>query len=164
MATCVLWEHEWQIRALLPRPNVNLIMTEENFAHYKLGFDEVDREHWSLIELMEKAKHASKNRDARALIGYLDKLNEAIISHFKNEEEFMLKIKYPYFQAHKQHHDMLLSNLKNIVLSAKTGNDSRIATHHMLVNDLELIVVKHIDEQDMQIATFIKSKSDKTYK
>jgi len=62
----------------------------------EIGIDEIDNQHKSLVEAMNKLLEASAAGRAKQEIGNtLDFLSDYVITHFNYEREYKKKNKYP---------------------------------------------------------------------
>ena len=65
-------------------------------AQYNLGLDEIDAQHQSLLELINKAWRAIVRRsDPSVVLAVIDELERYTLAHFTAEETFMRVTGYP---------------------------------------------------------------------
>lgn len=137
-------------------PN-NLIWKPE----YNIGNFKVDLEHRSLFDLAKKAlgirKLNNDEKEIEQLKAIIKSLYKYVAIHFKNEEEYMLKLKYPDFSRHKQIHNNLLTTLNEFI---QTLNDLDIdVIEQNLFVFIEDYFIDHIVNEDMEIGTWAYSLS-----
>ncbi len=83
---------------------------------FKIGIEEVDFEHQELIELINDSyKEAKKEGSTMALIDYLGEIFAKISAHFALEEKEMRELKYDQYEDHKQDHEQLLDDIRDIM-------------------------------------------------
>jgi hemerythrin len=127
--------------------NSNMYVFKEEF---KTGIEGIDREHAKLFEITDRAYQTLMDDFIPDKYDYIvDILNELkayAVTHFKNEEEYMMSIKYRKLLSHKTEHqdfiekvseydlDQLDENQKDSILEIlEFLNDWLI--HHILEND-----------------------------
>lgn len=83
---------------------------------FKIGIEEVDFEHQELIELINDLyKEAKKEGSSMAITDYLGEIFSKISAHFALEEKEMRELKYDQYEDHKQDHEQLLDNIRDIM-------------------------------------------------
>jgi hemerythrin len=84
--------------------------------HYNVGVEAVDHEHRELIELINQL-HARllAGTDEPAMTAFLGEIFRAISAHFALEERFMREHRYDQFAEHKQAHEQLLEEIRDIM-------------------------------------------------
>ncbi len=87
---------------------------------YCIGVAEIDKQHKTLLEMLNKADEAYASEDRNTIVGdeskmrvYMDilRLREYAFTHFSTEERYMIKHQYPRFFDHKQFHDIFIQEL-----------------------------------------------------
>src|SRR5690606_28040353 len=85
-------------------------------SHYSVGVEAVDHEHRELIDLInalhERLVAGADVPDATAVLG---EILRAISAHFALEEKFMREHRYDQFAAHKEAHEALLEEIRDIM-------------------------------------------------
>lgn len=74
--------------------------------------------------------------------------------HFKNEEQYMESIKFPYIKYHAEVHLKILNKII-IVLNNKEPYSYIMQKYYIKTIDDTLL--KHIDEHDRQISEYLKT-------
>lgn len=118
------------------------------FIHYKINIKVIQDEHSLILQQFRDCfTELEEKKNIEHLLNYI---YEILLSHFKNEEKFMVMIDYPYLDNHtKEHKKLGFYFRKNIDQSQLAGTQNRF-----LVAMLQEEFLKHIDEQDKQIETF----------
>ncbi|RUM95191.1 hemerythrin-like metal-binding protein [Pseudaminobacter arsenicus] len=85
-------------------------------SHYSVGVEAVDHEHRELIDLINEL-HESLVADAAQpdVTAFLGEIFRGISAHFALEERFMREHGYDQFDEHKQAHEQLLENIRDIM-------------------------------------------------
>jgi len=92
---------------------MSLIIWKEEFS---VGVAEVDFEHRELIELINGLHDSARPGTGRdAVVEALGEIFAQIASHFALEEKMMRASLYPGFLEHKQDHETLLDELRDIM-------------------------------------------------
>ena len=94
---------------------------------FEIGIAEVDFEHRRLIDLINQVY--GETGDLVSLEELLGEIHSGIAAHFALEEKDMAAIGWPEFDAHKEDHEALLDELRDIM-------DDAVATGRIDVMDL----------------------------
>ena len=123
---------------------------------YSVGDADLDRDHMSIFNAVDRVKKAQKNGFADDFIGILlNQLLEYVDGHFASEEEFMADISYPDLPAHRDQHVEMkakLVRLRNEFVNDGKANINELLPflndwweHHILGSDMAY--KKFADEQ-----------------
>jgi len=83
---------------------------------FKVGVAEVDHEHEQLIGLInELHKTIQASGDLEQILDSLGEIYAQISAHFALEERMMRKSHYPAYAEHKEDHETLLDDLRDIM-------------------------------------------------
>ena len=83
---------------------------------YSLGIPSVDHEHRELIEMINEAySHMETGSGPDQIEACLEDIFAAISSHFALEERHMREAKYGEYPAHKDEHEELLDQLRDMM-------------------------------------------------
>jgi hemerythrin len=83
---------------------------------FKVGVAEVDHEHEQLIGLInELHKTMQASGDLEQILDSLGEIYAQISAHFALEERMMRKSHYPAYAEHKEDHETLLDDLRDIM-------------------------------------------------
>lgn len=88
---------------------------------YRTGIAEVDHEHQELVALINALHEETKKPGDVDVEGFFGDLLAAISSHFALEERAMREAKYPELSAHKNDHERLLDDLRDIMDSGSAA-------------------------------------------
>ena len=120
-----------------------MIEWEDN---HSVGVSIIDEEHKKLFDIINKVIVAKQHNDNQnELLEILNEMVEFANTHFKTEETYMIKFKYPEYQYHKEEH---------LDFSIKTlAYESRVVSgdHHVAIEILEYLkswLVEHIQRSD----------------
>ncbi len=121
------------------------------------GSTEIDRQHQEIFKRIDdllEACHVGKGREkACEMLQFLD---DYVISHFGNEERFMIEHGYPGYAEHKAKHVEFTKNymiLKKQVETEGAGLNTVITTNQLVVDWLR----HHIRKVDTQLGAFLKA-------
>ena len=71
-----------------------------------LGVPQLDNDHKRLIQILNFIEaHQYDDVEAEAISIVIEQIREFASSHFRHEEEYMLKINYPEYRIHKEEHN-----------------------------------------------------------
>jgi hemerythrin-like metal-binding protein len=92
---------------------MSLITWKEEFS---VGDAEVDFEHRELIELINSLHESARSGAGQeVVIEALGEIYALIASHFALEEKMMRVSRYPSYPEHKEDHETLLDDLRDIM-------------------------------------------------
>ena len=81
-------------------------------SQYNLGLDEIDAQHKSLLDLINKAWLAIVQRsDQSVVLAVIEELERYTLAHFAAEETFMRVTEYPGFAEHKREHGSFIARI-----------------------------------------------------
>jgi len=123
----------------------------KDFNKYVIGVEIADKHHRNLIEIInELYDKLLKGAPHNTINFYLDRLDLYVNTHFKAEEELMLKVKYPDYENHKKVHDSFVLELSKLKVQSETTSIGKD-----LVIYLVTWLTKHILKVDKEYAVFI---------
>ncbi len=83
---------------------------------YSVGIEAIDREHKELIDRINRLHQAFDGADAhKAVPAFFGDLLIAIAAHFALEEMFMRDLAYDGLDLHKEEHERLLDELREMM-------------------------------------------------
>ena len=89
---------------------------------YSVGIAAVDHEHKELIELINHLHEALETEGAHPSVeAFFGDLYKSISAHFALEEQFMRERRYDETISHKQDHERLLDEIRDL-MDASTSN------------------------------------------
>lgn len=84
--------------------------------HYSVGIGAVDHEHQELIKLINRLyDEATSQGSKEAVVNFFGDLFKAISAHFALEERFMRERSYDQLIQHKNDHERLLDEIRDIM-------------------------------------------------
>lgn len=96
---------------------------------YRIGVDEIDKQHQRLFEIANEAYELLKNEFCYdkfdRIIEILTELKDYTIYHFKFEEEYMLSINYKGYFAQKSAHDSFVKKINSVELDTIDENQDK---------------------------------------
>lgn len=122
---------------------------DEAFA---VDHGEIDREHRRLFELANEVLSIDDPvRESARLCAAVKALYQYMASHFESEEQLMRRVGFAYLEAHVESHKRIMRKMNGLLTSQSDLADfaSRLKA---AMSDW---VVKHIDEEDKQLAAYI---------
>jgi hemerythrin len=125
-----------------------------------VGLDQIDEDHKQLINLINGFEWATSGQIHLDILSrILDELEEYAHGHFEREEKVQASIQFPYRDAHKQAHQVLLSDLKKLReefagLDDSSNTEIRQITGRMAVF-LRNWLLDHILEEDLRMKPFL---------
>ena len=114
---------------------------------FKLGIPGVDHEHETMIELINLfAESLQTGCDKADVISILGKIHALIEGHFALEEMIMLKSGFDGYPAHKEDHDRLLEEIRDIMDDVANSDDE--STFSRLAAKLDAWFSNHFQTLD----------------
>jgi hemerythrin-like metal-binding protein len=118
-------------------------------AEFEIGIAGVDYEHRELIELINGLHDVMQlGADQVQVVDLLGEIYAQIASHFALEEKMMQESRYPYFETHKDDHETLLDDLRDIMDEIE---DDGYFDHVRLSNDLNRWFSDHFATHDARL-------------
>lgn len=125
-------------------------------AEFKLGIDEVDREHMKLVEMLN-AVHAlireRKKDDARRY--FSETLSAYVVEHFANEEAFMERIGYPDLEDHRKIHENFKKSFSELQPKIESFDERAFRT---AITDTFTWIISHIGKTDKKYANYYEAQ------
>jgi hemerythrin len=83
---------------------------------FTLGIETVDSEHRALVTLIN-ALHDTMSAHARRsdIVEGISRIHALVAAHFAREEAFMRKARYMAYAEHKEDHEVLLDDLRDMI-------------------------------------------------
>jgi hemerythrin len=122
---------------------------------FKTGIGEVDFEHEQLIALINRVYLRLEAASGRheAVTAFLAELHDGISAHFALEEKIMRARKYAGYGEHKDDHEQLLDQIRDIMEDHEQGRFES-ATEH-LAERLDVWFSRHFQTFDRQLHAMI---------
>ena len=123
-------------------------------SEYETGFSPVDQQHQHLFEIINRLHEAMLTGHGRGVLEEtLDEMIHYTIEHFATEEKLMLQTNYPFYAEHKEIHDQLTQEVKEI--GEKVANHEHLVTVE-LSHFLTQWLIHHIRGQDLKMIRFYR--------
>ncbi|MDH5436766.1 MAG: bacteriohemerythrin [Gammaproteobacteria bacterium] len=151
------------VAVLIAIPFIHKKIAAKDFLEWKneysVGIDSIDKQHKTLIHLINQLQTAVKystgeefEREA------LDKLVDYTKTHFSYEEDMMEQNGYPDFEAHKQMHVKMIKKVEEVLAEYEKDSDTAIEN---ALNYLSEWLINHINGTDKEYSSFMISKGVK---
>ena len=85
---------------------------------FVVGHSLIDREHRTLIDLVNKAAEAAAPSDDHAMVTVLTTILDHTEAHFRHEEQIMSHFSYPFVHKHQTAHQELLRLIGTMIRDA----------------------------------------------
>ena len=149
--------------------DINMSLDNEKFqSHLKefvwkkeleTGVAEMDDEHKILVKkiniLVENLEKSRESKKMDLVQAAFHELALFVISHFKNEEEFMRSVQYPHLDSHIKIHENLLNKVGQFAEALKNNN----LDDQKLVSFLNSWLLSHIMGVDMQYGEHVAAST-----
>ena len=111
-----------------------------------VGIEEIDEQHKVLVNLANELNDAIINLHGREKsVSILNELIEYTRIHFAVEESLMRILDYPDYQTHKQHHEELVAEVREL---QRKVNDEHKSISFELLQFLKKWLINHIIHED----------------
>ena len=121
----------------------------------KVGIDEIDSDHHTLVSLLNKIMNPSIDRDE--LNQRVDEFIDSTKHHFQREEAIMDVCEYPNHEEHRKQHQELLTQITEHVAGWRAGTSMQDLSD--LWWFLQNWLFKHIMKEDTQIVFYARDKA-----
>jgi hemerythrin len=97
-------------------------------SEYSVGIESVDHEHQEMIGMInEMYKELQGRKDAEAIDQFLGDIHMTISAHFALEERVMRQSGYAEYEAHKEDHEDLLDQIRDMMDAYESDADHGLA-------------------------------------
>jgi hemerythrin len=121
------------------------------------GVEKLDNQHKEIISRINKLISMTDDEKEREIEKMLRFFGGHVIDNFESEEAYMIKHKYPDYDAHKEEHMAFLKSYSNLKRLFEREGATRLIIHATQNQAVEWLV-KHITESDKKMAEFLKPK------
>lgn len=122
-----------------------------------VGINLIDEQHQIWFDKAEKLFEAGKKNQAKEYIGeLLDFLESYTKKHFADEENYMLRIRYPQYAEQKAAHTAFIAQLQKLRNDYQTSGGNIL----VIINANQMVLewlTKHISNMDKKIGEFAKT-------
>ncbi len=126
---------------------------------YRLGVDEVDKQHRHMFDLLSRLQDSIGKPDSDRLVGEtLKDLVEHARVHFRDEERLMEEVGYHDIARHRALHKTYLERIAAILRRLKAGQQVTVTD---LISFLERWLVEHLLGEDIKIAFAVRARLEK---
>ena len=116
---------------------------------FNLGIEEIDNEHRALVTLINALHDAMSLGAGRAdIIEGISEIYALVSAHFAREEAFMRETRYMAYAEHKEDHEVLLDDLRDIIDDVSGNGDYEEAR---LSADLQYWFAEHFRTHDARL-------------
>lgn len=126
-------------------------------AEFELGVPDIDKEHRELIALInELHSEIGDTASTGDIVTRLQEIYRQIADHFAHEEQHMRESRYLSYAEHKEDHEILLDDLRDII---KQVEDAGSYSEDRLSGDLEYWFSEHFRTHDARLHRLDPEKS-----
>ncbi|WP_428243981.1 bacteriohemerythrin [Gynuella sp.] len=141
-----------EVLKTMSRPSTLIEWSDE----LAVGIQEIDDQHRLLVSILNRLHTAMYEHQGKEVAeNILGELIDYTKIHFAVEESLMRILGYPEADEHKQHHEVLINEVK--ALQEKLHNGNRSISFELL-HFLRMWLTKHIMNEDQLYAPFFLSK------
>ena len=116
---------------------------------FRIGIDEIDDDHKQLVALIGKVQRALHTGANQHQVGaFLSEIYNQIATHFALEERLMLESQYPAYADHKEDHETLLDDLRDMMDEVE---DDGVLDEVQLTDDLDRWFSDHFHSHDAKL-------------
>jgi hemerythrin len=126
---------------------------------YSVGIDAIDHEHQQLIETINELFDQLNAPERKQTVpGFFGDLLREISAHFALEEKIMRDMKYAQLSQHKQDHERLLDELRDIMDAFEYADEVDIVE---LATRLDSWFTRHFKTHDAKFHTEWESQHER---
>ena len=116
---------------------------------YSVGVDAVDHEHRELVDLINRLYEEASARGSKvAVLGFFGDLFKVISAHFALEERLMRERGYDNLVQHKNDHERLLDEIRNIMEDYEVTD---LFDNQLLAQRLDAWFSRHFETHDARL-------------
>jgi hemerythrin len=113
---------------------------------YSVGISIIDNEHKKLIGIINKAIALEQNsNNSEEIIEIINEMNKYALTHFADEEAYMVQFNYPDYEQHRKEHQGFCIETMAFLDSATKG-DCQLACE--ILEHLKNWIVHHVQGTD----------------
>ncbi len=132
---------------------------------YRLGMEEVDRQHKELFERLSSFIQTVRSDDMEweekipEVKKTLEFMQEYVVEHFDSEEEFQQEIEYPGYEEHHEIHERFKSEIADFADRFKEkGFEEELAQEFS--GKLMAWLINHVTGDDQKISEYLEEKQE----
>ena len=123
---------------------------------YEVKIDEIDQQHRKLFSMINELFASMKEgRTEASIVETVNGMLDYTQYHFKTEEDYMIKFKYPGYKRHKKEHDKFVNEVLEFYNKLQKGEQG--VTLEVLVF-LKDWIINHINGIDRKYVGLFKEK------
>jgi hemerythrin len=116
---------------------------------FNLGIEDVDSEHRDLVVLINTLHDSMLAGASPAdIVQGISGIYTLVSTHFEREEAFMRETRYMAYAEHKEDHEVLLDDLREIIDQVRSGDSY---TEARLSDDLQYWFSEHFRTHDARL-------------
>lgn len=116
---------------------------------YSIGIEAVDHEHRELVDLINRLHEKATTQGSKvAVLGFFGDLYKAISAHFALEERFMRERGYDQLSQHKNDHERLLDEIRDIMEDYEIND---LFDERLLAQRLDAWFSRHFESHDARL-------------
>jgi hemerythrin len=122
---------------------------------FEIGHERIDFEHRIFLDLIRTFGEEVERGDAedpRRLNRQLTEITKYAEFHFVSEENIMIEVAYPDYETHRELHNVLLNELRDMAFKLRAGR----ANPRELVEFLYYWFAQHTAHKDKLIAEYVR--------
>jgi len=112
--------------------------------------------HFDAMLLINKLSTAVEDANIEAVNEVFQELIEHTVQHCKNEEEMMVEKKFPPYPAHKEEHDLALSDMRQAASEFTKTQDMQAVKKYLELN-LVPWFLQHTETMDAVTSMFLEN-------
>lgn len=121
------------------------------------GHSTIDKQHDEIVRLITTFReHVLRDElESRQLREFLDDIHDYAMNHFTTEESFMVRIRYPHYDAHRDEHLIFWGRLIEMMERCEEG-DFNPACGDLIYAGVSDWLRDHIHGVDKQLAEWLQ--------
>ena len=121
-----------------------------------LGVPQLDEDHRRLIQTLNFIEaHQDDDVRSEAISVVIEQIREFASHHFRHEEEYMLRIDYPEYHAHKEQHKLFKGTIAALCIDVMNHKKTAPKEIYHYLSDW---VINHLLRTDKQIQAFTEAR------
>ncbi len=123
----------------------------------KVGVNLIDEQHKTLFAFSNDFFEACNQQKGAEQVGKaLKQLDDYVIKHFKEEEQYMAKINYPRIENQKAAHKAFIDKLTTVKKDYETSGATSLKVRLETIKIISDWLINHVSIEDKKIGEFSK--------
>ncbi len=94
-------------------------------SNYSVNVNHLDDQHIKLLNMINELYNALINGESKEVLDQvLNSMHRYMITHFNEEEYFMIKFNYKDYEHHKKQHEQFITRVKGFMNQYEAGNET----------------------------------------